>query len=120
MYEVTVRGTFSAAHHLWGYTGECSRQHGHNWEVELSLQCSQLDARGLSIDFHRAREALDEVLGELDHRDLNTLEAFQEGNPTSENIARHIYFQVATRFPELQVARVTIHESATSSVSFWK
>ena len=114
-----MRGAFAAAHHLRGYAGECSRQHGHNWEVEISLRCSALDERGLSIDFRLAREALAEVLGKLDHRDLNTLEAFQESNPTSENIARHIYTQIATRLPDVQVARVTVRESASSSVSFW-
>jgi 6-pyruvoyltetrahydropterin/6-carboxytetrahydropterin synthase len=120
MYEITVRDSFSAAHHINGYPGECSRQHGHNWEVEVCLRCRELDERGLSIDFRVAREALKGVLVELDHQDLNTLAPFREQNPTSESLARHIFFQIARRVPEAVVTKVTVHESPSSSVSYWE
>ena len=33
MYEVKAQLSFSAAHHLLNYDGECEHQHGHNWLV---------------------------------------------------------------------------------------
>jgi 6-pyruvoyltetrahydropterin/6-carboxytetrahydropterin synthase len=119
MYEVTIRDSFSAAHHLRGYRGECSRQHGHNWDVEVSLQCPKLDEQGLSVDFRVAREALRRVLSDVDHQDLNTLEWFREDNPTSENVARQIFERMAARLPAMRVARVTVYESPSSRVSYW-
>ena len=35
MYEIKAEQTFSAAHHLLEYEGECEHQHGHNWKVEV-------------------------------------------------------------------------------------
>jgi 6-pyruvoyltetrahydropterin/6-carboxytetrahydropterin synthase len=120
VYEVTIRDSFSAAHHLRGYPGDCSRQHGHNWDVEVSLRCEDLDEQGLSVDFRTAREALRGVLSEIDHRDLNTLEWFLTSNPTSENLAKHIFQRMRTRLPSAVIAKVTVHESRSSRVSYWE
>jgi 6-pyruvoyltetrahydropterin/6-carboxytetrahydropterin synthase len=120
VYEVTIRDSFSAAHHLRGYRGECSRQHGHNWDVEVSLQCPKLDAQGLSVDFRVARKVLRHVLSEVDHRDLNAVEWFRDENPTSENLARHIFQRMADSLPAVRVARVTVHESPSARVSYWE
>ncbi len=120
MYEVTVRDSFSAAHHLRGYPGDCSRPHGHNWDVEVSLRCEELDEQGLSVDFRTARDALKGVLSEIDHRDLNTLGWFRDSNPTSENLARLIFQRMAAALPAAAIARVTVHESPSSRVSYWE
>ena len=43
MYELTVRDHFDAAHTLRGYDGECSRLHGHTWDVEVTVAGEDLD-----------------------------------------------------------------------------
>ena len=76
MYEVGVTTHFSAAHRLAGYDGPCAGAHGHNWEVEVFIRGSELDDLGMLVDFRDVKSTLSEILSELDHRDLNTLEAF--------------------------------------------
>jgi len=37
-YALTVRSSFSAAHRLSEYEGNCERLHGHNWQVEITVE----------------------------------------------------------------------------------
>ena len=91
MYELIVERSFSAAHNLRDYDGVCARMHGHNYRVEASVVGQELPANGMLLDFGHLKTILDSILDELDHHCLNELPPFRETNPTSENIARHIY-----------------------------
>ena len=119
IYELTVETEFAAAHRLREYEGNCERLHGHNWKVDVVLRGEALDALGMVIDFRDAKRLVGEVLGELDHSCLNDLTAFQEQNPTTENVARTIYEALAAKLPDgVSVARVTAWESDHCGVSY--
>ncbi len=119
VYELTVERDFSAAHLMRGYDGACARLHGHNYRVLLSVEGDQLDECGMLVDFAELKAAFDEILGELDHRNLNEIPPFDTTNPSSENLARHIYEQAKEAIAsQARVTSVTIHESPTSSVTY--
>ena len=120
MYELTVERTFSAAHHLSGYEGPCGRLHGHNYRVQITVSGSQLDHQGLLMDFGRLKTVCDEVIGELDHTDLNQHPAFADANPSSENLARYIFTQVAARLEQsaVRLSAVSVWESDTSRATY--
>jgi 6-pyruvoyltetrahydropterin/6-carboxytetrahydropterin synthase len=121
VFEIFVTGRFAAAHSLRGHPGPCARAHGHNWEVELVVRCSRLDDRGLGVDFADLQQALQEVLGSLDHTDLNQLTAFCHDNPSAENIARYLFQELSPRLASesLRVARVVVRETAGAGVRYW-
>ncbi|MCB5247922.1 MAG: 6-carboxytetrahydropterin synthase QueD [Candidatus Cloacimonetes bacterium] len=120
MYKLSVTDSFSAAHRLCGYEGACSNLHGHNWTVRVVLQAEKLDKIGMAMDFGRIKALLKEITDELDHAYLNELTAFTEQNPTSENLARHIYERLADSLASepAQVAEVEICESERSCVTY--
>jgi 6-pyruvoyltetrahydropterin/6-carboxytetrahydropterin synthase len=122
MYELTVQRTFSAAHHLRDYDGPCARMHGHNYRVEISVAGPSPLQNGMLLDFGELKAICDAVLDELDHRCLNELPAFAEENVTSENLAAHIYHEIAGKLPfeGVRLARVRLWESDTSSVIYWE
>ncbi len=91
MFEIKVKGDFSAAHNLRNYEGKCEKLHGHNWAVEAVFRYKNLDKDGLAVDFRTAKSALKDVTERLDHSYLNELVFFKKTNPTSENIAKFIY-----------------------------
>ena len=91
MHELKVESSFSAAHHLLNYNGECENQHGHNWKVEVYIRGSQLDKANLLIDFKVLKKELNEVLKMLDHKDINALPEFQGISPSSEILSKFIY-----------------------------
>lgn len=120
MYELTVERTFAAAHHLRGYDGACGQPHGHNYRVQITVAGSQLDQQGMLMDFAELKRICDEVISELDHTDLNEHPAFADANPSSENLARHIFTQVAERLKRAaaRVTAVSVWETDTSRVIY--
>lgn len=122
MFEVSLKSHFSAAHHLKGYPGECAAFHGHNWEVEVFLRGSDLDETGILVDFRELKKAVEAVLEEIDHSDLNQVEAFKEQNPTSENIARFLYNELSESLncDNYEMARVSVHETPGTTASYWE
>ena len=118
-YTLLVRSSFAAAHRLRGYEGNCERLHGHNWRVEASVEADRLDSRGIALDFRVMKRALNEILARLDHGYLNDLPPFTEENPSSENLARHIYEEMERRIPEpARVCRVVVWESEEARAEY--
>jgi len=118
MYSLKVQGAFSSAHNLRGYKGKCEDLHGHNWIVEIVVKSAQLDAIGMVLDFKYLKKELNFCLEQMDHKYLNKLPQFKKVNPTSENIAKHIYQRLKTRVPLLNC--VTVWENSTSSATYEK
>lgn len=91
MFEIFVEDSFSSAHHLEDYPGNCETSHGHNWLVKVTVAARKLDRIGLALDFRALKKKLAEVIDGLDHRDLNRLNFFRKLNPSSENIAFYVF-----------------------------
>lgn len=120
MLELIVERTFSAAHRLCNYDGACARMHGHNYRVEVSVMGEEPGPNGMLLDFADLKAVCDQVIEQLDHRCLNELAPFVERNPTSENIARHIFEQVRTALakPGLSVGYVRVWETPGQSAVY--
>lgn len=126
MYELTVETEFSAAHALEGYEGPCARLHGHNYRVVIQIAGEELDHRGMLLDFREIKRICESFVRELDHQYLNDVPAFESQNPTSENLARHIFHHVAGAIGEMEglgerkiwPVKVTVYESAKSAASY--
>ena len=120
MYELFVESTFSAAHRLADYPGNCARYHGHNWLVTVFVQAREVNALGMAVDFRDIKKALAAILERLDHADLTQLPEFAAVNPTCEVIARFIYLELKRRLASdrVQVARVRVCETATAGATY--
>lgn len=90
MYRLMVKDTFSAAHFLPGYDGNCSKLHGHNWKVEVFFE-SDFTLDGMCVDFKEIKNRLKDVLKEFNHTNLNEHREFKSLPPTCENIALYIF-----------------------------
>ncbi len=120
MYELKILSEFAAAHQLREFSGSCERLHGHNWKVEVHVTGEDTGDNGLVLDFREIKEATKKTLEEMDHRFLNDLPAFQEKNPSSENIARLIFDTLSARInrPGVRVSKVTAWESDSAAASY--
>ena len=94
MYEISVQLTFSAAHILKDYPGDCRRLHGHNWKVIVCLRAEELDDLGMVADFRAVKAAAGEVIAELDHTLINDHPDFRDNDPSSETLAKWIYHKL--------------------------
>ena len=120
MFELKIVTHFAAAHQLREFDGKCENLHGHNWKVEVYVKGGKLGENGLLIDFRQIKKATEEVLDRLDHQFLNELEEFKATNPSSENIARHIFESLAREFNDndVTISKVTAWESDTACASY--
>jgi 6-pyruvoyltetrahydropterin/6-carboxytetrahydropterin synthase len=118
MYEVRVETNFSSAHHLLNYKGECENQHGHNWKVEVFVQGEYLDTSGILVDFKILKKELNEVVGYLDHKDINTLPEFKGVSPSSEMLAKFVFEKMTER--KFTISKVSVWETPNACASFWK
>lgn len=111
---------FAAAHRLHGYDGDCAKLHGHNWKVEVMVTGEQLDDVGMVIDFKEIKRHAKAVVAELDHTYLNDHPAFQNRNPTAENIAAYLFERLAERIDTQQrhVSAITVWENDRNCVTF--
>ena len=118
MYRITVESSFSAAHHLANYRGNCEKVHGHNWKIRVSAVFKELKESGFAMDFRELKGVLREVLVKLDYKDLNELDYFIDSNPTSENIAKYVYDEI--KGSGVPVDEVTVFETDTCSATYYE
>lgn len=122
MFELKIVTQFAAAHHLRNFHGKCEQLHGHNWRVEVFVRSDRLDETGLVRDFGEIKAAVQEILNGLDHHYLNELEPFSRENPSSENIARHLFRELSRRLNDerVRISRVSVWESDTACASYFE
>jgi 6-pyruvoyltetrahydropterin/6-carboxytetrahydropterin synthase len=112
---LSAEATFAAAHTLPG-VDMCSRMHGHNWRVRVTIgiAAERLDGLGMGVDFRDLERWTRESVADFEHRYLNDLDAFAGRLPTAETIARVVAERVGTQ--------VTGHPSgaAVTAVELWE
>ncbi len=120
MYRLTVKRRFSAAHHLRDYEGKCAQLHGHNYNVEITVQGDKLDDAGMLMDFGKLKQICDQVLDRYDHVYLNELPEFAQANATSENLAATIFERIAKLLSDFDVRlfEVKLYETEDSATIY--
>ncbi len=114
MYKLMIESCFAAAHQLKGYEGKCESLHGHNWRVQVMVKTDQLNSIGIGIDFKVLKSILNDILAQMDHTFLNDKDPFININPSSENLASHIYRKFSERLEaNAQMEWVRVWESKT-------
>ena len=128
MYSVTVRGHMMIAHSFKGDVfGPAQKLHGATYVVDVELRRPDLDTDGIIVDIGRASEALQTILGELTHRNLDDEPAFAGRNTSTEFLARVVFDRLVLAISRgdlgpggraIESIRVTLHESHVAAASF--
>lgn len=124
MFRVTREIDFCYGHRLLNYDGKCRYLHGHNGRAVISIEGSELDSRGMVLDFSDIKKTVSTWIDEnLDHRmilcsrdpvvpmleEMGEPLYLLEENPTAENIAKLIYDQ--TRAHDVPIVEVRLWET---------
>lgn len=110
--EIIKTFRFEAAHSLSGAPEghKCRRLHGHGYRVDIHVAGEVNPATGWVIDFGDITKAVEPILAQLDHRNLDEISGLE--NSTSERIAEYLWSRLKGRLPGL--CAITIWESDTS------
>lgn len=121
MFEIFIETHFSAGHHLRNYPGNCEKPHGHNWKVRVVVRAEKLDELGMGIDFRKIKQAVGRVMDDVDHCNLNEHPFFLDKNPSSENIAVHIFNSLKDELQgeNYRLYSVSTHETENSGTTYF-
>ena len=123
---VTRRYHFSAGHRLESpaFTGEenarvygqCHRQHGHNYLIEVTVAGELDPVTGMSADLAGMDAAVETaLLSRVDHYDLSaTVPALEGVITTGENLARTFWQWLEPALPPGRLRRVAVIETANN------
>lgn len=120
-YEISIETTFSASHQLRDYKAPLEPLHGHNFRVEVfvATDADALPASGYVMDFLELEALLKDVVAPYDHRHMNDLAPFDALNPTTENMARVFFDELAKKLPAgVTLRRVRVWEAPTYSATY--
>jgi 6-pyruvoyltetrahydropterin/6-carboxytetrahydropterin synthase len=129
---VTRRVHFNAAHRLWNprfsdaenerVFGVCNNPnfHGHNYNLDVSVEGEIDPATGYVLDIHRLKTVAEEyVVRHLDHKNLNLdVPWFSDLNPTAENIAVVCWRLLAPAVAPARLVRIRLWETERNYVDY--
>ena len=125
---VTRRLTFAAGHILvrpeWDEDrnrevfGACSGDHGHNYELEVTVSGPIDGETGMVINLREVDRIVKLlVIQDVDHRHLNRDVPWLEGRlPTTENVASAIWRRLEGSLPSARLERVRLKETENNVV----
>lgn len=95
-FEVGASVSLRAVHRVPWAEGPEAQPHAHDYRVEVVVERSALDERGIVIDLDVLNAALDDVTGRLQDRDLDATIAPQDAEAvTVEILARWLHGELA-------------------------
>ncbi|HEV8436695.1 MAG TPA: 6-carboxytetrahydropterin synthase [Methylomirabilota bacterium] len=96
--------------------GQCYRQHGHNYLIEVTVAGALDPVTGMSADLAAVDAAVETaVLGRVDHYDLSsTVPELQGVISTGENLARTFWQWLEAALPAGSLRRVAVIETANN------
>lgn len=119
MFTLTKEFRFEAAHRLPQHDGKCARLHGHSFKMRVVVTAQRLVSEGpklgMVIDYSELSQIVSPLVEAcLDHHYLNDSTGLP--NPTSEELARWIFYRLQESLPEL--IAVEVDETCTASCRF--
>ena len=128
---LTRRYMFSASHRLHTSAlsevenratyGKCNNPHGHghNYALEVTVSGQVSEETGMVCNMVDLDDAVHQhVVLQFDHQNLNTLAAFSQLVPTTENLAEAIYNILKQRFHEAHLDKIRIEETLMNSFEY--
>lgn len=118
-WRLSKKFTFEASHQLPLHDGKCKRLHGHSWVGHAVCEGFKLQEvgpkSGMLVDYGDIGALVKALCSSfLDHYHLN--DSLCLPNPTSEEIARWVYFALKPKLPSL--VAVVIEETCTSRCEY--
>ena len=120
---ITRRFYFSASHRYWVDAwpadenerrfGHNTRQHGHNYVLEVTLTGPVDPETGMILNLSDVKATVNKVLERYDHRNLNVDHpAFASAQPTTERIAMQLADEIAPAIePPAKLFRIRLWET---------
>ena len=92
--------------------GDCRNLHGHNYDLEVTVEGEVDPSTGFGIELGEVKErGHGLVVDEIDHRTLNDVPLMEGLNPTVENLAVRIWGRLEGQLGSLTLISVKLWET---------
>jgi len=128
MFTVSVRSHVMIAHSFRGELfGPAQNLHGATYVVDVEFRRPELGSEGVVVDIARAAIALEEVLGELNYKNLDDDPSLAGKNTTTEYLSFVVFERMKARIAtgelgpgaeRIDSMKVTLHESHVAWAAF--
>ena len=99
--------------------GACSRPHGHNYYLEVTVRGVPDALTGMAVDLGRVDEIVRvSVLEHVDHYTLEDVPALAGVISTGEGLARAFWNILADKLPSATLSRVAVVETAKNRFEY--
>lgn len=98
MFTLQTKHTIFGAHKLKDQGGKCTKLHGHQYTIVLTLKADELDYRNMIMDTYDIEKIFNDFIG-VDHLYLNDF--MDEENPTMEAMSVFFYEGLKDKLPNL-------------------
>jgi 6-pyruvoyltetrahydropterin/6-carboxytetrahydropterin synthase len=119
VFRIARRFEIESGHRLSKHPEKCKFPHGHTRTVEVVLRADSLDANDMVCDYKALKTVVERELERFDHAMLlaatdphrasfasfgERVVLLEEGDPTTEVLARHLFHRIAAAFkPGMEV-----------------
>jgi 6-pyruvoyltetrahydropterin/6-carboxytetrahydropterin synthase len=128
----TRRMRFNAAHRVYNPSfsdarneetfGKCNNPnwHGHNYELEVSVEGDIDEQTGYVLDLAKLRDVVErEIIDKVDHRNMNLDVEFMNGIiPTAENIVVQFWRILEPAVKPAKLTRLVLRETENNYVEY--
>ncbi|MEL6287518.1 MAG: 6-carboxytetrahydropterin synthase [Pseudomonadota bacterium] len=128
MYALEVRDHIMIAHSLAGEAfGPAQGMHGATFVVDATFFRDELTENDIVVDIGLAADALKQILGALNYKNLDDLDVFGGKRSTTEVLAKYVFDRLAQAVADGQLGedareitriRVTMNESHVAKAWF--
>lgn len=120
MYKVGITGFFSAIHSLEGDVPEEEKTpHPHDYKLEWTLEVSELDERGFSLDISLLEKLRDSEFSKLEGKNLNKDRHFLNRPVSLENLCDFIFSNFSSEL-SLQISNTAFERIASMEIRIWE
>jgi 6-pyruvoyltetrahydropterin/6-carboxytetrahydropterin synthase len=134
MIQITRRETFNAAHRLYNNKwseeknfevfGPCSRIHGHNWELFVTVEGEVNPETGFVMDLKDLRDLIrNQIISKVDHTYLNEdVDFLRNQLPSTENFAIAIWNILKPKLKDqfgVDLFKIQLYETVNHFVEYF-
>lgn len=128
---ITRRLQVSAAHYmqnpLWQkeenetFYGPCSRLHGHNYQIEVTVAGEVNPQTGYVMDLRILKQIMKETIEDpIDHQILNQVPLMADQIPSTENLTLILWKAIEKRLPHgVHLHKIRIWETENNSFEYY-
>ena len=121
MFSISVERHFQASHQLTLPDGSKEPLHQHDWIVTAVISSEKLNNMGVVMDFRTLKAMIDKTVAEFNNKTLESIDYFQQNNPSAENVAKYIYDKLLIELPiGIKLQNVRVEEEPGCSATFWE